>query len=205
MYLSRKLNTAERNYSTVEKVLKNVCFGSTQERKHFPYSCAPDRLGNDLSPIRGAPNRGPGCYNNEEVTSLEYLLERRPMSKKGYTMGARTAPRFPKDNKMYSPSPSEYQSFWSRERTFSASYAPFDIKAARFPDKKTDTILNPSPGTYEHSTKLGRKVSWPGRFGSPEWSEVSSLEKRTLRSKLLTDKEFRKFRNQVAYFSLYYD
>ncbi|XP_073416847.1 ciliary microtubule-associated protein 3 isoform X2 [Dendrobates tinctorius] len=151
---------------------KRVCFGSSQERKQFPYYCAPDRLGNDLAPIRGAPNRGPGCYNYEE---------------------------------MQTPSPAEYQSFWSRERSFSPNYAPFNIKALRFPDKKTDIILNPSPGAYEHSTKQGRKVSWPGRFGSPEWSVVPSLEKKTLRSELLTDKEFRKTRNRVAYLSLYYD
>ncbi|XP_077151540.1 ciliary microtubule-associated protein 3 [Ranitomeya variabilis] len=184
---------------------KRVCFGSAQERKQFPYYCAPDRLGNDLAPIRGAPNRGPGCYKYEEVTSLEYLQERRPTSKKGYIMGARTAPRFPKDSKMQTPSPADYQSFWSKERSFSPSYAPFNIKALRFPDKKTDIVLNPSPGTYEHSTKQGRKVSWPGRFGSPEWSVVPSLEKKTLRSELLTDKEFRKTRNRVAYLSLYYD
>ncbi|XP_071993423.1 ciliary microtubule-associated protein 3 isoform X2 [Engystomops pustulosus] len=182
--------------------LKIVCFGSTQERKHFPHYCAPDRLGNDLAPIRGAPNRGPGCYNYEQVTCLEHQLERRPMSKKGYIMGARTAPRFPKDNKMQTPSPAEYQSFWSRERTFSPSYAPFNLKAVRFPDRKTDDILNPSPGTYEHATNQGRKVSWPGRFGSPE---IPSLEKRTLRSELMTDQEFRKTRNRVAYLGLYYN
>ncbi|XP_075706759.1 ciliary microtubule-associated protein 3 [Rhinoderma darwinii] len=187
------------------EVLKRVCFGSTQERKHFPYYCAPDRLGNDLAPIRGASNRGPGCYKYEEVTSMEFLQERKPMSKKGYIMGARTAQRFPKEIKMQTPSPADYQSFWTKEYAFSPSYASFNIKAVRFPDKKTDIYLNPSPGTYEHATKQGRKVSWPGRFGSPEWSEVPSLERRTLRSELLTDKEFRKARNRVAYLSLYYD
>lgn len=49
------------------ETLKKVCFGSTQERKQFPYHCAPDRLGNELAPIRGSPQCGPGCYNNEEV------------------------------------------------------------------------------------------------------------------------------------------
>ncbi|XP_069801481.1 ciliary microtubule-associated protein 3 [Dendropsophus ebraccatus] len=187
------------------EVLKRVCFGSTQERKHFPYHCAPDRLGNDLAPIRGAPNRGPGCYRSEEVSSLKNALDKRPTSKKGYILGARTAPRFHKDNQMKTPSPAEYQQFWSREHAFSPSFAPFNIKAIRFPDKKTDVVLNPSPGTYEHDTKLGRKVSWPGSFGTPEWSEVPSLELKTLRTELQADKEFRKTRNRVAYLSLYYD
>ncbi|KAM9320180.1 ciliary microtubule-associated protein 3 [Gastrophryne carolinensis] len=183
---------------------KKVCFGSTQDRKHFPYDCAPDRLGNELAPIRGAPNRGPGCYNYEEVTNNIHLQDRKPMSKKGYILGARTAQRFPSYIKMETPSPAEYQSFWAKERSFSASYTPFNIQARRFPDKITAISLNPSPGAYEHDIKLGRKVSWPGRFGSPDWSSVPTLQKKTLRSELSTDKEFRKNRNRVAYLSLYY-
>ena len=30
----------------------------------------PTRFGNDLAPIRGAPNRGPGCYENEDVSNF---------------------------------------------------------------------------------------------------------------------------------------
>lgn len=56
------------------EVLKRVCFGSTQERKHFPHYCAPDRLGNDLAPIRGAPNRGPGCYKPEKVGKYHFMF-----------------------------------------------------------------------------------------------------------------------------------
>ncbi|XP_040193638.1 protein pitchfork-like [Rana temporaria] len=186
------------------ETLKKVCFGSTQERKQFPYHCAPDRLGNELAPIRGSPQCGPGCYNNEEVTNMIYLQNRKPMSKKGYTLGARTAKRFSSNEKMETPSPAEYQSFWAKERTFSESYAPFSIKDVRFPGKMTDISQNPSPGTYEHYTEQGRKVSWPGRFGSPDWSSVPSLPKRTFKSELSTDKEFRKNRNRVAYLSLYY-
>ncbi|XP_072280266.1 ciliary microtubule-associated protein 3 [Pyxicephalus adspersus] len=186
------------------ETLKNVCFGSTQDRKQFPYYCAPDRLGNELAPIRGSSNIGPGCYNFEEVTNTIHLQNRKPMSKKGYTLGARTAQRFMSNKKIETPGPAEYQSFWSKEKRVSASWAPFNIQAVRFPDKMTDISLNPSPGTYEHYIKLGRKVSWPGRFGSPDWSSVPSLEKRTLRSELSTDKEFRKNRNRVAYLSLYY-
>ncbi|XP_068125525.1 ciliary microtubule-associated protein 3 isoform X1 [Hyperolius riggenbachi] len=183
---------------------KKVCFGSTQDRKHFPHHCAPDRLGNELAPIRGAPNRGPGCYNNEEVTNMVYLQHRKPMSKKGYTLGARTAVRFNPNEKMETPSPAEYQSSWSKERTFSANYVPFSIQAVRFPDKMSDLSLNPGPGVYEREIHVGRKVSWPGQFGSIDWSSVPSLQKRTLRSELLTDREFRKNRNRVAYLSLYY-
>ena len=46
---------------------KPVSFGTTQSRGLFPHVCAPDRTGNELYPMKGAPNRGPGLYNNAEV------------------------------------------------------------------------------------------------------------------------------------------
>lgn len=36
--------------------------------------CANDRLGNELYPVRGAPNLGPGCYDNAEVTTFCFLV-----------------------------------------------------------------------------------------------------------------------------------
>lgn len=33
----------------------------------YPFNTPYNRFGNEMLPIRGAPNRGPGCYNNEEV------------------------------------------------------------------------------------------------------------------------------------------
>ena len=51
-----------------------VAFGSTLDREVFPTHVPHTRFGNDLSPIRGAPQRGPGCYNNEEVSSNRDVL-----------------------------------------------------------------------------------------------------------------------------------
>ncbi|KAE8623444.1 hypothetical protein XENTR_v10005611 [Xenopus tropicalis] len=184
--------------------LKRICFGSTQDKKQFPHYCAPDRMGNNLAPIRGAPNLGPGCYNIEEVTNMQHLLDRKPVSVKGYVMSARTAPRFPPEKKMQTPGPGEYQSFWTKESKVSSAYAPFFINAARFPKKMSEAALYPSPGTYNIVSLQSQKVSWPGRFGSPDWSLIPALEKRTVRSELETDKEFRKRRNRIAYLSLYY-
>ncbi|OCT91827.1 protein pitchfork [Xenopus laevis] len=184
--------------------VKGICFGTTQDRKQFPYYCAPDRLGNDLTPIRGTPNLGPGCYNIDEVTSIQHLLDRKPISIKGYVLGARTAPRFPPDKKMQTPGPGDYQSFWTKESIDSEAYTAFSVSAARFPNRMTEAALYPSPGTYNIVSTQSRKVSWPGRFGSPDWSLVPALEKRAFRSELETDKEFRKKRNRMAYLSLYY-
>lgn len=47
----------------------HVSFGTTTDREIFPSSVPHNRLASDLNPIRGAPNRGPGCYENEQVRS----------------------------------------------------------------------------------------------------------------------------------------
>uniref|UniRef100_A0A4W3GLH8 Protein pitchfork n=1 Tax=Callorhinchus milii TaxID=7868 RepID=A0A4W3GLH8_CALMI len=62
-----------------------------------------------------------------------------------------------------------------------------------------------SPGTYEHQLKCNRRITWPMKFSSPDWSLVSSPKRRTLRIELPSDKDFRKHRNKMAYFSLYFN
>ncbi|KAG5215093.1 hypothetical protein JEQ12_000669 [Ovis aries] len=61
------------------------------------------------------------------------------------------------------------------------------------------------PGTYKLEKKAPQKVTWPMRFGSPDWAQVPCLQKRTLKAELSTDKDFRKHRNRLAYLSLYYN
>uniref|UniRef100_A0A673X6E0 Si:ch211-66i15.4 n=1 Tax=Salmo trutta TaxID=8032 RepID=A0A673X6E0_SALTR len=143
--------------------LRCVSFGSCQERKLFPTHCAPNRLGNKLS-LEGAPHRGPGCYDNHVGTIL-YDIQKRPESKKGYTLAARTSARF--------------------------------LPCAQL-------FLCYSPGTYAHDTTLNRKVSWPMKFGSPDWGRLPTLERKALRTELLCDKEFAKQRSRVAYLQLFY-
>ena len=53
----------------------------------------PTRFGNEIKPIRGQPNTGPGAYENENQTNFQYLADHYLTSAKGYTMGARTGPR----------------------------------------------------------------------------------------------------------------
>ncbi|KAM4795859.1 ciliary microtubule-associated protein 3 [Rhinophrynus dorsalis] len=153
------------------KTVNNISFGSSQPRKLFPYDCAPDRFGNELTPIKGTPNLGPGCYQYEE---------------------------------MQTPSPAEYQTTWTKERGIPKGKAPFLSNDLRFQNKVMQASLNPSPGTYDISLEQGRKVSWPGKFGSPDWTLVPSQGKKTIRVELKTDLEFRKTRNRVAYLQLYF-
>ena len=46
---------------------------TTKDREMFPMKMAQDRFGNELCPLKGAPHRGPGCYENEEV-SLSFQI-----------------------------------------------------------------------------------------------------------------------------------
>ncbi|XP_054835913.1 protein pitchfork [Eublepharis macularius] len=179
-------------------------FGSYQERRLFPSFHAPDRLGNERVPITGHPSRGPGTYNHAERSSIVYHLAHRPESIKGYTMGARTTPRFALSDKYAVPDPTSYQTILTKVQKIQPKDAAFSSKLPRFSQKVLDAELFPGPGTYDPYRMPHRHVTWPGKFGAPDWSLVPMPAKRTLRTELITDREFRKQRNLLAYLSLYY-
>ncbi|NXH21340.1 PIFO protein, partial [Bucco capensis] len=179
-------------------------FGSCQERTVFPLHHAPDRLGIQMIAIRGTPLLGPGCYLSQEKSSFIYSLEKKPLSKKGYVIGARTAQRSKPQPQPVTPGPAMYQSFWTKERKCQPAYAPFSMKTPRFPEKPPDKELFPGPGTYEVKKPLAKKITWPMKFGSPDWSLVPMPPKRMLKMELILDKEFRKQRDRVAYLSLFH-
>uniref|UniRef100_A0A7M4EYP4 Ciliary microtubule associated protein 3 n=1 Tax=Crocodylus porosus TaxID=8502 RepID=A0A7M4EYP4_CROPO len=162
-------------------------FGSCQDRSIFPLHYARNRLGNQLVPIRGEPWRGPGCYKSDEKNTMVYSLTRKPESNKGYVIGARTSLRFAPDSKVRDSHGTYLQSMNSTA--------------------EMRGVLHPSsfrPGTYEADKQPHKKITWPRKFGSPDWSLVPVPEERTLRTQFITDKEFRKHRNRLAYLSLYY-
>ncbi|XP_048351768.1 protein pitchfork [Sphaerodactylus townsendi] len=179
-------------------------FGSCQEKRIFPLFHAPDRLGNVYIPITGDPIRGPGSYNHAERSNIVYHLTHRPESIKGYSMGARTAPRFALSDKCVTPGPTAYQAMLTKDRKTPPMYAAFSSKSPRFSQKVLEADLFPGPGTYNPYKMPHRHVTWPGKFGSPDWSLVPTPVKRTLKTELITDKAFRKQRNLLAYLSLYY-
>uniref|UniRef100_A0A8C3SKN2 Primary cilia formation n=1 Tax=Chelydra serpentina TaxID=8475 RepID=A0A8C3SKN2_CHESE len=170
---------------------KRNSFGSCQARKIFPFHHAPDRLGNQLVPILGDPYCGPGSYDNEEVSgSAIELLSQDPGYIKGYVLGARTSLRFPPDCKINTALVNQ-QSINSMSK--SVAEMRYILCSSSF-----------RPGTYEADKLPHKKITWPMKFGSPDWSLVPMPERRTLRTELITDKEFRKYRNRLAYLSLYY-
>ncbi|XP_022618974.1 protein pitchfork [Seriola dumerili] len=183
--------------------VQRVFFGSSQERKLFPFHYAPDRLGNQMS-RQEAPNVGPGCYDNHEFGTIVYDLQMTPQSKKGYGLSARTAARFPPCSKTVTPSPQQYQQDQSQSRISPPGKTPFNSATQRFKMTSRTAEESPGPGTYTHDAVTNRKVSWPMCFGSPDWTRLPQLEKKSLRVKLNSEKEFLKQRSRVAYLSLYY-
>ncbi|XP_060056973.1 ciliary microtubule-associated protein 3 isoform X2 [Erinaceus europaeus] len=184
-----------------KSALCNYPFGTCQQRKLFPHYYPLTFFGNKFVPLRGSPHRGPGCYT-KDIYGLAYSLAKVPTSKKGYTLGARTAPRFQSINKNVTPYPGMYQAEYSEEKKKKQSFAPFNVFAPRF---REDSKNIPGPGTYNPIIKPPAKITWPMKFGSPDWAQVPCLQKRTLKTELSTDKDFRKHRNRVAYLSLYYN
>ncbi|NXO04307.1 PIFO protein, partial [Rhinopomastus cyanomelas] len=182
-------------------------FGSGQERKVFPLHQATDRLGIQQPAIRGAPLLGPGCHLSQESSSLKGSWANKPLSKRGYVIGARTGPRTAPAPQSMTPSPADYQPCWGKERKHQPVPVPFAMKAPRFADQAAVKGGFPGPGAYEAKWQPPRKVTWPMKFGSPDWPSVPMPAKMMLHTeeqKLKADKELRKHRNRVAYLSLYY-
>lgn len=45
-------------------------------------------------------------------------------------------------------------------------------------------IFVSSPGTYNPEMKPPPKITWPMKFGSPDWAQVPCLQKRTLKAEV---------------------
>ncbi|XP_029804525.1 protein pitchfork isoform X2 [Suricata suricatta] len=100
--------------------------------------------------------------------------------------------------------PGMYQSTDPQKQKHKQNFAPFNTLLPRFRTYSKETYY-PGPGTYNPERKPPKKITWPMKFGSPDWAQVPCLQKRTLKAELSTDKEFRKHRNRVAYLSLFYN
>ena len=105
---------------------------------------------------------------------------------------------------MITPSPTSYQTAWTKFKKVEPAFKPFQTSMG-FPEPILDPMITPGPGSYEHNVQRDRKVHWPQQFGAPIKPIQPSPSARTLKTELYTDKEFRKYRNRVAYFSLYFN
>eukprot|EP00794_Sanderia_malayensis_P000258 gene258-879_t len=146
-------------------VPSKVSFGTTLDRDLLPLKPPHTRAGNELG-LRGEPNLAPGAYDNHQVSSFVYELDRRPVCKKGYSLGSRTAPKFPKESNASFPGPPAYQPIISKHREFSPAYKPFQNGATRLPPVKQHAT--PGPGSYEQHAAAKRQMQFHGSFGGPQ-------------------------------------
>lgn len=192
----------------LQKQPNEVSFMTTLDREMFPTSMPRNRFGNEIVPLRGAPHRGPGCYENEDKTSFWYDIEHKINSTKGYTLGARTGSRFRKENVYQTPSPTAYQTNCTDELLFEKSNKPFLVGADRFPVYRRDlTEVLPGPGAYEHDLRRNKKVQWHQSFGGspismPQTKVRSIIDQNT--NKLYSTKEENKYNRKLAYLKLFY-
>jgi len=190
------------------KMSHGVAFMTSKDREMFPMRMAQDRFGNELCPLKGAPHRGPGCYENEDKTNFVYQIDNHLTSNKGHSMGARTGPRFAPEYKFKTPCPTEYQQTHSHPHTFETAEKPFEVGSERFPIYKRDIVdVVPGAGAYEHEIPRNRKVNWHQSFGGgpillPSITVRSTIDKNT--DKLFSTKEERKYHRKLAYLKLYY-
>ncbi|XP_028009856.1 protein pitchfork isoform X2 [Eptesicus fuscus] len=101
------------------------------------------------------------------------------------------------------PHPATYQTIKLQEGKQKQSFAPFNVMLPRFVTHSRD-MSYPGPDMYNPVIKPPPKVTWPMKFGSPDWDQIPCLRKRTLKAELPSDKDFRRYRNRMAYLSLFY-
>eukprot|EP00116_Pleurobrachia_bachei_P006815 sb/3467077/ len=111
------------------------------------------------------------CVNNNDDI---------PTNKLGYSLGARTANRFPnlkckngyfahdlsRDLELTFPGPTSYQK--EEKKVVSLNKEPFNNSAGRFPAESKATMYLPAPGTYEHDVQRFRRVEFAGSFGGKQ-------------------------------------
>nr|XP_031362841.1 protein pitchfork [Lonchura striata domestica] len=183
-------------------VAKLISFGTTQERKMFPQHFGADRLGIEALGAQGSPFLGPGSYLGPE-NILKSSTSTRPMSTRGYVMGARTAPRFQQKAQFPHSHPQFPHSHPSSLTPIPNSLTPIPIPSLPSP---IPTFPSP-PGTYELRGPPTTGVSWPMKFGAPDWAKVPRPAQRTAKlqvQRITLDKKFHKTQGREAYLKLYH-
>ena len=168
--------------SIQKKKTINIAFGTKQHRSLFPHKCAYDRTGNEIMPLVGSPNRGPGVYDNHVYESFIYQHDpkAKPCSNKGCYLN-RSEKRFFKLKQDKTPAPNLYQEDNTKLKKYSSRnklpVKPFGSSIPRFLETQIDPMLTPGPGSYPvHNLVRNRKVTWPQEFGGRNTSRLHIIK-----------------------------
>eukprot|EP00731_Ephydatia_muelleri_P006098 Em0003g346a len=135
-----------------------AAFGSVSERLMMPYHPPHSRAGIEQC-LRGAPNRGPGCYDPPPVRLFLSQLDKRPRSKRGWF-------------------------FWRYERnTFANTKKGCGPWAGRLRQITTAAQIGgastPGPGAYGHDEPRNRHIEFEEAFGGKKTLKKSVVVKCT--------------------------
>ncbi|KAL5502283.1 hypothetical protein EMCRGX_G009029 [Ephydatia muelleri] len=151
-----------------------AAFGSVSERLMMPYHPPHSRAGIEQC-LRGAPNRGPGCYDPPPVRLFLSQLDKRPRSKRGCFFGATSGTRLQIQRKVAGPGPADYDR--SQQQHVRPSYKPFDISIPRLPE--IGGASTPGPGAYGHDEPRNRHIEFEEAFGGKKTLKKSVVVKCT--------------------------
>lgn len=147
------------NFLESDNPKKHVSFGTGMDRPTFPDQIANDRFGNEMNPLRGVKDVGPGQYDNHEHTTFTNFDKK--ISLKGYILD-RTSKRNFSPLLTCAPPPTTYQN--EEPKDFKTAFKAFNVGAKR---KSEKIIEGPGPGTYEFDVARNRKVQMFHSFGGP--------------------------------------
>ncbi|CAH8579823.1 unnamed protein product [Heterobilharzia americana] len=100
-------------------------FESCQKRVLYPEAIPHHRLGITLTPINTNGLAGPTTYNIQ--TTITHDLNKKPISSRGYTLGARTGPRLNTHHLNSGfPDPGAYQNFVNQSSIVKQNKKPFN-------------------------------------------------------------------------------
>ncbi|CAH8842237.1 unnamed protein product [Trichobilharzia szidati] len=131
---------------------------SPAERLLYPEAIPHHRLGITLTPISNHGLAGPATYDPQFTGINDF--SKKPMSLRGYTLGARTAPRLTSQlQNTNAPDPGAYQNHINNTLAVKPNKRPFNRCAPRsnMSPNVTSTV---GVGTYDITSEIGRRVQW---------------------------------------------
>ncbi|CAH8842221.1 unnamed protein product [Trichobilharzia szidati] len=198
-------NTIERIKEILSKGKTLFSFESCQERLLYPEAIPHHRLGITLTPISNHGLAGPATYDPQFTGINDF--SKKPMSLRGYTLGARTAPRLTSQlHTTNAPDPGAYQNHINNTLAVKPNKKPFNRCAPRcnISPNVTSTV---GVGTYDITSEIGRRVQWQRDtmlhpVNLPTIEQKSTIPVNT--DKLSTTAECKRYQRKLAYLQLYF-
>lgn len=141
----------------------------------MPYHPPHSRAGIEQC-LRGAPNRGPGCYDPPPEKLFLSQLDQRPRSKRGWYFGATSGSRLQAAREVGGPGPADYGESPQKQRV-APSFKPFNVSIPRLPE--IGGAKTPGPGAYDHDVPRNRHIEFDEAFGGKKSLKATVIVKCT--------------------------